>query len=214
MAGTDVDAIDRNFQVNLVRCRNLLVVYDKLAPGGPGSPSIVRVDVLRSAIVLLHASLEDIVRSASERLLPFRGPDVLSELAFPDSAERGKTKFSLGDLHPYRGQSVDEVIRAAVVSSLQRSNYNSVAEIAAALRRIGLDAGLLDPDQASLEAFLRRRHLIVHRADVNPFRARKRGVRFTQHLSKATAEQWLTIVSNIGSRIIAAVRTATQEGHQ
>jgi hypothetical protein len=88
------------------------------------------VDVLRAAIVLLHASLEDVVRSASERLLPHSERKVLDEIGFPDGPEKTKPKFSLGDLHVFKGQTVDYVIQAAVSTSLQRSNYNSVAEIA------------------------------------------------------------------------------------
>lgn len=209
---TERDAIARNFDANVDRVRSLVGAFDQLAPGGAGSPSMVRVDVLRAAIVLLHASLEDVVRSASERLLPHSERRVLDDIGFPDGPEKTKQKFSLGDLHAFKGQTVDDVIQAAVSTSLQRSNYNSVAEIAGALERIGIKPqDVLEPHQATLEAFIKRRHLIVHRADKKPTVQRGRGVRLTQHLSKTTAENWLSVVSDVGRRIIAALSAAQSE---
>lgn len=206
MDSTEVETIAGNFDANVDRVRSLVDAFEKLAPMGPGSPSILRVDILRAAIVLLHASLEDVVRSASERLLPHCGRKILDDIGFPDGPEKTKPKFSLGDLHAYKGQSVDDLIQAAVSTSLQRSNYNSVAEIAGALERIGIKPqDVLDPHQATLEAFIKRRHLIVHRADKSPFLKRGRGVRFTQHLSKATAESWLNVVADVGRKIISAL---------
>lgn len=111
----------------------------------------------------------------------------------------------LGELHPYKGDTVDDVIRAAVHTWLQRSNYNRVAEVAAALERIGIDPGVLSPDQPMLDSYVRRRHLIVHRADNNPAPARGRGIPRTVHLPKETVETWVGAVEAVGARIVGAL---------
>lgn len=155
-------------------------------------------------MVLLHATLEDVIRTGSEELLPLGGRDVLNEVGFPDGDET-KQKFTLGELCPYRGRTVDDVIREAVRTRLQRSNYNSVKEAASALQRIGLDPKLLGPNQDEIESLMKRRHLIVHRGDKNPLPQRGRGVPLTTHLPKATVVAWVGVVEAAGEQIVAAL---------
>jgi len=200
------DNIEATFRANITRVRNLVTAYDTLGTSGAGRPSVRQTDVLRAAVVLLHATLEDLIRSSSEELLPEASPDVLNQIGFPEGPDKTKTKFTLGELHPYKGRTVDDVIRTAVQTRLQRSNYNSVDELAAALARIGFDPTVLDPDQPTLDSYMRRRHLIVHRADKNPAPARGRGIPLTLHLPKETVETWVGAVEGVGSRIIAALQ--------
>lgn len=198
-----IDSITRNFGSNVVRVRSLIEAYDKLGQAG-GRPATIQGDVLRSAVVLMHASLEDVLRSASEGLLAGRGPEVLKDVGLPVGGQMMQ-KFSLGDLSGFRGRTVDDVIQSAVSASLQRSNYNSVSEVANTLRSLGINRNVLDPDGSLLESMMRRRHLIVHRADTDPSRQANRGVPRTQHLSKSTTETWATAVDSVGRRIIAAL---------
>lgn len=200
------DRITTNFQANLRRVKNLVGAYDTLggAPGA-GRPSVQQVDVLRASVVLLHATLEDVIRATSEELLPGAGADVLDEIGFPDGVDKTKPKFTLGELHAYKGGTVDELIRAAVRARLQRSNYNSVGEVSGALGRVGLSPNLLDPNQAALESIMRRRHLIVHRADKNPDPRRGRGVPLTVHLPKTTVQTWVNVVESVGTSIVGAL---------
>ncbi|MBL4685700.1 MAG: hypothetical protein JKY37_13990 [Nannocystaceae bacterium] len=197
--------IASNFNANITRVRSLIAVYDALGTAGPGRPSGQQTDVLRAGVVLLHASLEDLIRSSSEALLPSASRDVLNEIGFPDGPDQTKTKFTLGELHAYKGQTIDELIRAAVHARLQRSNYGSVAEVAAALERIGVDRVVLDPDQPILEPIMKRRHLIVHRADKNPVSTRGRGILLTVHLPKETVSSWVGTVERVGARILGAL---------
>jgi len=131
--------------------------------------------------------------------------DVLNGIGFPDGPEKTKLKFTLGELHPYKGRTIDDVIRMAVQTKLQRSNYNSVAEVAAALERIGLEPAVLDSDQAELECIMKRRHLIVHRADKSSASTRGRGILLTVHLAKPTVEAWVRVVEAVGTRIVDAL---------
>ena len=207
MEQTKVDIIARNFEANIGRVKNLVAAYDSLGTAGAGRPATTQVDVLRSAVVLMHASLEDLLRSSCEHLLAARDRAVLDEIGLPDG-DKMRQKLSLGDLAAFRGRTVDDVIQSAVTASLQRSNYNSVAEVVATLTRVGIDGKVLNPDQATLESIMKRRHLIVHRADKNPNPQRGRGVLLTQHLPKSTAETWTATIEGVGTRIVNALATA------
>lgn len=195
--------IESNFLANVQRVRSLVGVSALLL--GAGRSASERTDVLRSAVVLLHASLEDLVRSSSEILLPHAGASVLKEIGFPDGPEKTKEKFTLGDLYAYKGQSVDALIRTAVQTSLQRSNYGNVSEVSAALRRVGLDPNLLDPDQATLDAMMKRRHLIVHRADKAPTRSSRPKASRVVHLPRYTVDIWIAAVVRAGEKIVSAL---------
>lgn len=199
--------IEQTFRANITRVRSLLDVYDLVATR-PDHPTTEQTDVLRSGVVLLHASLEDLVRSSSEELLPLQDADVLNEIGFPDGSDRTKAKFTLGELHAFKGSTVDEVIRKAVVTRLQRSNYNNVSELTAALQRIGVDVSTLAPHQGTLESIMKRRHLIVHRADKNPLIEPGQGIPTVQPLGRSTVDTWTAVVSDVGTKVIEALPTA------
>jgi len=198
--------IEQTFRANITRVKSLLDVYDLVATRP--NPTTEQTDVLRSGVVLLHASLEDLVRSSSEELLPLQDADVLNEIGFPDGSDRTKAKFTLGELHAYKGLTVDDLIRKAVATRLQRSNYNNVSELSAALQRIGVNVSALDPHQGTLESIMKRRHLIVHRADKNPLIEPDQGIPTVQPLGRSTVDTWVAVVSNVGTKVISALPTA------
>jgi hypothetical protein len=89
-------------------------------------------------------------------------------------------KFQLGKLAEYRGKKVDDVIRASVEAYMERSTFNSVTEIMSFLQSVnvklpthkevgGLPSTIRLPIEKNvlglLEAMMKRRHHIVHRAD-------------------------------------------------
>lgn len=95
-------------------------------------------------MVLLHATLENLIRSGSEELLPGAAADVLNPV-------------------------------------------------------------VLDSDRSPLASCMKRRHLIVHRADKNPARSRGRRTPRTEHLRKETVEGWVDAVEDVYSRILGAL---------
>lgn len=195
-------SIGLTFEANIDRVAELVAAHDEL--GTTDAPRPIQEDLLRSAVVLLHASLEDLLRSTSEHLLPRQGPTVLDEVGFPAGPDRTKSKFTLGELHPFKGRTVDEVIQAAVSARLQRASFNNVSEVAGTLERMGLSRSLLDPDQTRVEAMIKRRHLIVHRADRD--RASDgAGVPLTSPIAKSTVDRWRSAVLDVGHRVILAL---------
>ncbi len=136
--------------------------------------------------MLLHASMEDVLRSLAYWKLPAAAPEVLAEIPL-----KGGTaiKFTLGTLSAFRGKSVDDVIKESTDSSLERSNYNNSTEVVCLLQSIGVDTNPLSGHMAELEKTMKRRHKIVHRADENenPGRGRFR----VEPLSPATLDAWV-----------------------
>jgi hypothetical protein len=116
------EEIRGRFQVNLTRVRNILAIY--LAGSGKrrGRRGVHETDLLRAAVVLLHATLEEILRSLAEWKLPAASPEALAEIPLA-GAKRG-TKVGLQELAGFRGQTLDQVITESVRECLERSNYN------------------------------------------------------------------------------------------
>jgi hypothetical protein len=61
--------IEIRFKSNLERVDHLVALYDT-ATTGPGRRPVDKSDILRSAVVFLHATLEDFLRSLLEWKLP------------------------------------------------------------------------------------------------------------------------------------------------
>lgn len=139
-------------------------------------------DILRAAVVLNHAYLEDFLRTLGTVFLPNADVSVLDNVPLAGSGTRNRTeKFSLGKLAQYRGKMVDDVIRISVLEDLERRSFNSVTEMISFLETIGVtptngdwNSDLENLSQAvqencggmaALEEMIRRRHNIVHRAD-------------------------------------------------
>lgn len=158
------DRIAERFSENIKRVRNLVSIYEEhLAGAGSGRRGHMKTDVLRAATVLLHASVEDMLRSLAYWKLPMANTDVLDKIPLVTAAPA--IKFSLGALTAHRGKSVDEVIAASVNGYLERSNYNNVEEVAAFLGNIGVTVANVNGTFPTLEEMMKRRHQIVHRAD-------------------------------------------------
>jgi hypothetical protein len=124
---------------NIARAHNLVSIYQVLTGSQPGRRSVGHTDVLRSAVVLLHASLEDFLRSLARAYLPSAAPDVMSSIPLKGAGRGRAERFSLDDLDQHRGKTVDDLIEESVEAFLERSNYNNATEIAALLRNLDLE---------------------------------------------------------------------------
>lgn len=194
--------LDRRIRRNLDRVRGLVDAHDQLLAVPPGGANPRAEDVLRAAVVLVHASLEDLLRTISaERLPGTTNKEILNQIPFPGADER-RTRFSIGDLSDYRGRSVSDLISEAVGSYLNRVSYNTPDDIARCLHQIGLPPALVAPFAPQLDALMRRRHHIVHRVDANEA---PRARRATRPIDKPTVEAWVQAVGDFGSALIRAL---------
>ncbi|MDO9011076.1 MAG: HEPN domain-containing protein [Gallionella sp.] len=135
---------------NINRVKNLIKIYERMKD----DKDEYNTDILRAAVVLLHAALEDCLRSLS-----------YSKLPFASSSELHKTelKVQLGKIAEYRNKTVDDLIKDVAFEYLERVTYNNSGDITKALKSLAIT--LKNFDLVKLDTAIKRRHGIVHRAD-------------------------------------------------
>ncbi|HMV64478.1 MAG TPA: hypothetical protein PKE01_14180 [Rhodocyclaceae bacterium] len=193
--------IENRFDLNIRRVKNLVNIYQtQLSGAGKGRRGHQETDVLRAAAVLLHASMEDVLRSLAYWKLPNAAAEALEIIPLVGGTA---TKFNLGALSAHRGKTVDAVLKESVDASLERSNYNNAAEVTRALASIGLNTAPLAQYMAALETAMKRRHQIVHRADANPNAGR--GNHRVASIAPRTLNEWIQNVENFVGATLAQV---------
>ena len=91
------EEIKTNFNYNLSRVENLVAVFKRHAPGVQGRRNVGDLDILRAAVVLLHASFEDLLRNIAYSRLPLADSVVLTKIGFPSSnrGDRQREKITV-----------------------------------------------------------------------------------------------------------------------
>lgn len=185
------------FQTNLGRVSGFLSHYDAVTDRTRGRGSIAETDLLRAAVVFLHAALEDLLRSIAEERYPSASPEVLGRFPLIGSS---KTNFTLKELAAYRDQTVAEVLGRSVAAALERTSFNNVGDIVRLLEETDLPKPLVDPHRGKLAALMSRRHLIAHRADRNDLRGK--GQHAANSIAKSMVVLWSTSVKDFGTAIL------------
>lgn len=193
--------IAERFRLNIVRVRHLVAIYDERSGSGRGRRTVKASDVLRAAVVMLHASVEDVLRSLERRVLPRSASDILSGIALVGLGS--SQKFPLGELAQHRGKTVDALIDESVAAHLERATYNNAGELKAVLKRLGADASALENDIQAVARMMKRRHQIVHRADRDE--SAGSGHHQAHALSQLQVNEWIDAVESFVSKIFSAV---------
>src|SRR4051794_3623528 len=162
------DEIKLRFHSNLQRVKNVVGVYTSSSEKRKGRRAVQESDILRAAVVLLHTTIEDLLRSLAEWKLPTARPEALADI--PLVGTRGKKTLGLQELAGFHGRPVDEVIALSVTEYLERSSYNHPGDVKAVLNSIGLEESIVDGFAKDLAILMARRHWIAHSADRNPLR--------------------------------------------
>lgn len=193
-----LDTIRSNLEQNLARVENLVKTYESHPDAqGQGRKTVEVLDILRAAVVLLHATLEDVLRSVARWKLPAASAAVLNDVPLAGSGPNPR-KFFLGDLVAHRGKSVDDLLVQSVESHLEHSNFNSTEEIASLLQDIGVDVSSLNSTFSELQALMERRHQIVHRAD-RQSKVDGSGDHKVRSIGKETVRSWVDSVSQFAT---------------
>src|SRR5581483_6791135 len=130
--------------VGFFRIGHLLQVAERLSlpevrsvVNDPGKEDAAQ-DVLRAAVVLIHAHLEEFLRLITRELANDAGEEYLNQV--PLAGVNGRPeKFYLSSLARHRGKLVDDLIKESVSQYLERSTFNSTDEISVLLKRLGLN---------------------------------------------------------------------------
>jgi hypothetical protein len=194
------DEIRERFSANLERVRGMVATYESLTGEGRGRRSITHADVLRAAVGLLHATLEELLRSLCEWKMASASPDSLSEI--PLAGTRGKTKFGIQELAGFRGMSLDEVIAQSMNAFLNRFRCNHPGDVKAVFEKVGIDPKIVNEYTRTLAAMMSRRHLIAHRVDRNLMRGR--GQHAATSLSSSKATYRTAAVERLGHEVLSS----------
>jgi hypothetical protein len=181
-------------------------MYDVVAGASAGRPSVQEGDLLRVAIVFLHATLEELMRDLAHERLWSAPSEVLKQIPWPRSGGTVKTTFDLGELSSFREVSVKDVLQHAVTAYLDRSNFNHPGDLKQMLEWVGLSPLLVDPHAQEIGGMMARRHWIVHRGDRNPVIGR--GHHPVRSLAKAAVAEWINAVESLGDSVFAALGAA------
>jgi hypothetical protein len=195
------DEIRDRFWKNLDRVKRMLRTYESSVGKGKGRRSVAQTDILRAAVVLLHASLEDLLRSLCEWKMPGANPEAFAEV--PLVGTRGKTRFGLQELALFRGQTVDAIITESIVEFLEKSSFNHPGDVKSALEKIGVDPTIVTEPASDLAAMMSRRHWIAHRADRNTQRGS--GHQAVISLSSTMVSRWVTTVETFGRELLSRI---------
>lgn len=183
---------------NIQRVKHLVSLYGS-HPGskGRGRKDIVPADILRSAVVLLHATFEDMCRTIAARALPVAGKDALHGIPLIGASNVNRPeRFSLGDLATHRGKTIQQVIKESVDAYLRTVSYNNVDGFCHFLASLRFRKSGFEKYFSNLDAMMKRRHHIVHQADRNP-NAGKPGQQEVIALSKGTVKKWISTVDKV-----------------
>lgn len=191
----DLDDAYARFGENVGRVTNLIRLYDNLGGGARGRRPTHATDVLRSAVVLLHASLEEFLRAVAREGLVYGTEKALDRV--PLAGQGRSTKpFSLSRLQKFRDKTVDQLLTASIDAYLEYETYNNVEQIHKLLAGVRLDPKNLDCDWASIGRMMARRHKVVHEADRNPAHG-PQGQPRTEQLRVATVQGWIRAVEGL-----------------
>lgn len=157
-----------NFNKNLERVKGLHSLYIKLKEKDLKESNDYKfTDILRAEIVLLHSSFEEYFRSVLIEWLPIKATkETLKE--FPISLKAGKKpeKIYLDDLTDYKGKTIDELIYESISKTMQLKSFNNEGEIRSWCSKIGIKLDNFNR-MHEIDAAVKRRHKIVHEADMN-----------------------------------------------
>jgi hypothetical protein len=188
--------------INLGRVQALITLADHY-PDPPEELAIHTQDILRAAVVFLHATLEDFLRYIGETYLPATGEEVLNRVPLLGTQDVLRPeKFFLGKLAQHRGKTVDQLITESVNAYLDRVSFSDTTDISNLLEGAGIPVQEVRPLYLRLSALMTRRHQIVHRADLVDVPADH--LRKARPIDAATVTEWAGAVKKFCACVSAS----------
>lgn len=191
------------FGENMQRAQTLIRIYKNLAEAQRDKAVIHYTDILRSAVIFMHAALEELIRSLI--IVTYaNAPQIEIDKVplFSQRRSRQAEKFLLGALIEHKHLTVDQIIQKSVESYFQNQTFNNRADLARAMEIIGLKKEAVKNLLPTLDVMLDRRHQIVHRVD-RPKSKDNQWIRATS-LSPRHVEKWAITTLEFGSHLITS----------
>jgi RiboL-PSP-HEPN len=197
------------FVENMDRLNNLIELYEANYGDGSGRRLAHKSDILRAAVVLLHAALEDYLRSIAKLFYPRGNRDALNSIPLVGINDSNRPeKFSLGALEKFRGQTIDYIIDQSISTFLDKTSFNDSNDITSLLTRIGIDPSSYSKYYPVISEMIVRRHNIVHRADRNNIVGR--GQQHFQSLGISPLQKWKDGVEDFIYALTLELQTHSQ----
>jgi len=200
------DQIQQQFNSNIGRVKNLIDIYrNRLSTTtGSGRRPVHATDVLRSATVFLHASLEDFLRGLMIWKWPSVGSEILDKVPLIGTSSSGRPeKFFLGKLTAHRHKSVQQTIQESITAHTHKVTFNNTTDVSVFLQTIDVVPDLVNARYPDIATLMSRRHHIVHQADRNPNEGK--GQHAAQSLSPDTVEGWADAVVEFEKAVMREV---------
>jgi hypothetical protein len=121
---------------NLSRVESLVLVRKAIRDSNQKIKP-VKSDILRAAVVVLHAALEDYLRSLSLVYLPASTEQALNKIPLIGASGHRPEKFQLGALLAHKHRKVSKLIELSVAEHLKSTTYNNIPQIDNLLTDLG-----------------------------------------------------------------------------
>jgi hypothetical protein len=144
-------------------------------------------DILRAAVVLCHANLEQVLRDLILVEAEW-SREFLQRVPLPGGGHVRADRFSLADLEVFGDQPVREVVFDAVFEHLSKRSFTSVGDLVDVLKMCGVALDDYQEYFPDIAALMERRHHIAHTADLEVDSGR--GKQMTRSISAKTVERW------------------------
>jgi hypothetical protein len=189
------------FQKNLKRVDRLIDAYKSLKTTTRRA-TVEESDILRAAVVFLHAAQEDYLRGIIVEYLAEKNNLNVINFSFGNNGNRTK-QISLSDLSTRNNElTIGKFVQDQIEEHMQKVSFNKTDDIATWLDRLGVEIKKDDlfPQIAELIA---RRHKIVHEADLNEKSGK--GHHSANPISSLSVQEWKEAVMELIARIDAAI---------
>ncbi len=191
--------LDKNFS----RVDNLIKIYEDYLQGtGKGRRPALKTDILRSAVVLLHSTLEDFLRSIFILKGSSLSKDKLNQVPLAGVFFNGRpTKFFLGELIEHNHKSVGALIQESIEEYASLKSFNNTTDVSSVLTDCGYTINhAIQKSLSSLGELINRRHKIVHEADRD--NRQGKGLHGYQSISVTKVKLWRNVVDKVCLEII------------
>jgi len=196
--------ISDSLRFNLARVENLILIYDRLGSPSQGRRTSHQTDILRSAVVFLHASLEEFIRQLVITIYPDSQKEIINRVPIAGSLTVDPQKFLLGELVQFKDMYVSKLIEDSVTAHSKRLTVNNTNDLSNMLQSLSFE---MNEDVRrhfhSLAELMSRRHHIVHQADKNETSGS--GQFKVKSISSTEVRVWLQSVRDCCSIILTSI---------
>ena len=183
---------------NLRRAEDLIKFAADCFPKEPAPET--KDDILRAAVVFLHATLEDFLRYIVSKFIPSGSEAALNKISLIGSSRA--EKFFLGKLAEHRHKTVDQLITDSVEAHLDKRSFNDTNDISELLESAGVQVDVVRKFYSSLNELMTRRHQIVHKGDLIACDD-KQHERDPEAIDASKVKEWYETVFNFVNEVAA-----------